>query len=156
MILELIDNQDEEKLDLKRLQVFCDYISEKFDPDNKRSINIIFIDDKKMREMNREYRNIDSTTDVLSFSYLEESISQQQAGSQNIIGEVYISPATARKNSSQQEGQWSFELETVLLIIHGILHIFGYDHENDEEKAEMYNIQDSLVYDIRNKDWNRY
>jgi probable rRNA maturation factor len=156
MILELIDNQDEEKLDLKRLQVVCNYISEKFDPDNKRVINIIFIDDKKMKDMNREYRNIDNTTDVLSFSYIEESISQGQSGSQNIIGEVYISPATARKNSSQQKGQWSFELETVLLIIHGILHIFGYDHENDEEKAEMYNIQDSLICDIQGKDWNRY
>lgn len=156
MILELIDSQDKEKLDLKSLQEVCNYISEKFDPDNKKVLNFIFIDDKKMRDMNRKYRGIDSTTDVLSFSYLEESISQKQAESQSIIGEVYISPATARKNSSQQEGQWSFELETVLLIIHGILHIFGYDHENDEEKAEMYNIQDSLIRDIQGKGWNRY
>ena len=156
MILELIDSQDEEKLDLKRLQAICNYISKKFDSDNTRVINIIFIDDKKMKDMNREYRNINGTTDVLSFSYLEESISQEQAGKQNIIGEVYISPAAAMKNSSQQEEQWSFELEIVLLIIHGILHIFGYDHESDEEKAEMHNIQDSLVYDMQGKDWNRY
>jgi probable rRNA maturation factor len=156
MILELIDNQDEEKLDFKYLEKVCRYISQKFDPDNEKVINIIFIDDKSMKDMNREYRDIDRTTDVLSFSYLEDSIGNEQAESKNVIGEVYISPATARKNSSQQEGSWNFGLEIILLIIHGILHIFGYDHEQDEEKAEMYNIQDSLIHDIQDKDWNRY
>ena len=156
MILELIDNQDKEKLDFKHLEAVCRYISRKFDPDNKKVINIIFTDDKKMREINREYRNIDRTTDVLSFSYLEDSIGQRQGGSQNIIGEVYISPATARKNSSQQKGLWDFKLEIILLIIHGILHIFGYDHEQDEERVETNNIQDSLIHDIRQIDWKRY
>jgi probable rRNA maturation factor len=156
MILEILDNQEKEKLDFKHLEKVCRYISRKFDPDNERAINIIFIDDKSMRDMNREYRDIDRTTDVLSFSYLEDSIGKELAGSQNIIGEVYISPSTARKNSRQQEGSWNFGLEIILLIIHGILHIFGYDHERDEEKAEMYNIQDSLIHDIKGKDWNRY
>jgi probable rRNA maturation factor len=156
MILELIDNQDKEKLDFKHLEAVCRYISRKFDPDNKKAVNIIFTDDGTMREMNREFRNIDRTTDVLSFSYLEDSIAQKQAGSQDIIGEVYISPAAARKNSSQQEGQWSFKLEIILLIIHGILHIFGYDHEKDEERVRMNNIQDSLIHDIRYGDWKRY
>jgi len=68
MIFELIDNQDEEKLDFKHLEEVCRYISIKFDPDNNRIINIIFIDDKKMKDMNRKYRNIDRSTDVLSFS----------------------------------------------------------------------------------------
>jgi len=156
MIFELIDNQDEEKLDFKHLEEVCRYISIKFDPDNNRIINIIFIDDKKMKDMNRKYRNIDRSTDVLSFSYLDGSIGQEKTGSHNIIGEVYISPATARKNSSQQESQWDLMLEIILLVIHGTLHIFGYDHEKEDEKAQMYNIQDSLMHDIRGKDWKRY
>lgn len=156
MYLELIDNQDGVKLHLQKFEDMCRYISGKFDPDDKKAVNIIFIDDEDMKRLNRSYRNIDRTTDVLSFSYLEDPADRGQSDARHIIGEVYISPATARENSREQEGNWSLEIEIILLIIHGILHVFGYDHENDEEKSVMYTIQESLLHDIRGKDWNRY
>ena len=109
---------------------------------------------RSIKELNRDYRNIDSVTDVLSFSYIKDSIRIEQDKSRSIIGEVYISPCTAQKNSRRQGEEWGLELEIILLIIHGILHIYGYDHEEEEEKAVMYGIQDSLVHDIRNRYWN--
>jgi probable rRNA maturation factor len=156
MRLELIDNQDKLKLDLREFEDICKYISGKFDPDDKKTISIIFIDDEYMRKINRSYRNIDRTTDVLSFSYLEDPLGRGGSHVPYIIGEVYISPVTARENSRDQEGDWSFKMEIILLIIHGMLHIFGYDHQKDEERSVMYNIQDSLLHDISSKDWKGY
>ena len=156
MHIELINNQDGVKLDLQGLGNICSYISGKFDTSDKQSLNIVFISDEKIRDLNKKYRNVDRSTDVLSFSYLEASIENKGKESPAVIGEVYIAPLTALKNSREQEGDWNFQLEIILLIIHGILHIYGYDHEQENEKAAMDNIQDSLIHDIRNKDWNRY
>jgi probable rRNA maturation factor len=156
MQIEIIDNQEDVRTDLQHLKDVCSYISGKFDPDDRKSLNVILIDDGDMRDLNNKYRNIDRTTDVLSFSYLEESIGGKREENPEVIGEVFISPLTAQKNSRKQEDGWSLELEIILLIIHGILHVYGYDHEQEEEKAVMYSIQDSLVNDIRGRDWNRY
>ncbi len=156
MHLELTDNQDKIKLDLREFEDICRYISGKFDADDKRAVSIIFIDDEDMERINRSYRNIDRTTDVLSFSYLEDPLGRGEPHAADIIGEIYISPAAARENSRGQGGDWSLKMEIILLIIHGLLHIFGYDHEKDEERSVMYNIQDSLLHDISSKDWKSY
>ncbi len=156
MHLELTDNQDKIKLDLRELEDVCSYISGKFDAGDKRAVSIIFTGDEEMRRINRSYRNIDRTTDVLSFSYLEDPLGRGETHAAEIIGEIYISPEAAGENSRDQGGDWSLKMEIILLIIHGLLHIFGYDHEKDEERSVMYNIQDSLLHDISSKDWKSY
>jgi len=154
MQIELIDSQDKIRLDLQNLKEICAYISDKIDPDDEKSLNIIFLSDNGIKELNRDYRKIDRVTDVLSFSYIEDSIGVKSEKIPNIIGEIYIAPLTAQKNAKDRGNEWGLELEIILLIIHGILHIYGYDHEEEEEKAVMFNIQVSLLHNIRNKDWN--
>ena len=156
MNIELINNQNNIKFDLNLIGRVSAYISDRFEPHNGSTINIIFIDDEEIRKLNNNYRNINRPTDVLSFSYLEDSIDEGEGEIPSVIGEIYISPRTAQENSIEQGKDWNLDFEIILLVIHGILHIYGYDHEQEEEKVVMYNIQDSLIHDIRNKNWNGY
>ncbi|MDA0691793.1 MAG: rRNA maturation RNase YbeY [Nitrospinae bacterium] len=94
-------------------------------------LSILIVDDAKIRQLNHQYRNIDTATDVLSFPQNEgedtEFISQ-------MLGDVVISVETAHRQA--MEHQFSLEQELVLLLIHGTLHLLGYDHERSlkEEK----------------------
>jgi len=155
MRIEIINNQDKVRLDLRSIEKAASYILSKFDRDSNKSVNIIFLNDEEIKRLNRDYREIDSATDVLSFSYLEDSI-DEGGSSPAIIGEIYISPPSARKNALRQGKDWNTGLEILLLIMHGMLHIYGYDHEQEDDEAEMACIQASLMHDIRSKNWKWY
>jgi probable rRNA maturation factor len=95
-------------------------------------LSILIVDDAKIRQLNHQYRNIDSATDVLSFPQNEgedaEFISQ-------MLGDVVISVETAHRQA--MEHQFSLEQELVLLLIHGTLHLLGYDHERSLEEEKI-------------------
>jgi len=96
----------------------------------EKEISILLADDKKMRELNNQYRGQDRTTDVLSFP---QSKNEGEGLPPNLLGDVVVSIVTARKQSTQH--QLSLEEELVLLLTHGILHLLGYDHERSDEEA---------------------
>ncbi|HAJ96033.1 MAG TPA: rRNA maturation RNase YbeY [Actinobacteria bacterium] len=156
MQIKLINNQNKVKFDFKSIEGYSDYISNKFDLDNNRSINIIFVTSGEIQKLNKSYRNIDRPTDVLSFSYLCDIDDSGAAAGPIVIGEIYISPEAALDNSREQEDDWDIDQEIMLLIIHGMLHVYDYDHEDEEKKAEMYNIQDSIIHYVKSKNRNRY
>ena len=155
MQIKLINNQNIVQFDFKSIERYSAYISNKFDSGN-RSINIVFVTNSEIQKLNKSYRNIDRPTDVLSFSYLSGIDGIGTEGDPIVIGEIYISPEEALDSSIGQGDDWDIDKEIMLLIIHGMLHIYDYDHEDEEEKAIMYNIQDSMIHHIRNKKWNRY
>ena len=109
-------------------------------------VELVFVNDDEMREINREQRGIDKVTDVLSFPY------EQVPG--GLMGSVVISTDTASRVAS--ELGHSIECEIALLFLHGILHILGYDHEIDngqmrqkeKEVIEHFSLPNSLI--IRN------
>ncbi|MCI7464518.1 MAG: rRNA maturation RNase YbeY [Campylobacteraceae bacterium] len=109
-------------------------------------VELVFVSDDEMREINREQRGIDKVTDVLSFPY------EQVSG--GLMGSVVISTDTASRVAS--ELGHSIECEIALLFLHGVLHILGYDHEIDngqmrqkeKEVIEHFSLPDSLI--IRN------
>lgn len=109
-------------------------------------VELVFVNDDEMREINRSQRGIDKATDVLSFPY------EQVPG--GLMGSVVISTDTASRVAS--ELGHSIESEIALLFLHGILHILGYDHEIDDgqmrgkekEVIEHFNLPNSLI--IRN------
>jgi probable rRNA maturation factor len=100
------------------------------------AVSIAFIGAGSMRALNRRYRNKDYPTDVLSFSYGDARIDQTP-----FIGEIVLSPEIAER----QAIQWgvSFEKELKRLLVHGILHLLGYDHETD--RGQMNRIQSRLL-----------
>ena len=109
-------------------------------------VELVFVNDDEMREINHEQRGIDKATDVLSFPY------EQVSG--GLMGSVVISTDTASRVAG--ELGHSIECEIALLFLHGILHILGYDHEIDDgqmrekekEVIEHFSLPDSLI--IRN------
>ena len=98
-------------------------------------LNILFVTDKKIQQLNLKYRNKNKPTDVLSFPMVsseEELISPQLQ-----LGDIVISVETALRDAGQKK--ISFEEELKFLLIHGFLHLLGYDHEIS--KAEEVRMQ---------------
>ena len=102
-------------------------------------ITLAFIDDKQMRELNRQYRNKDHTTDVLSFP-----INDQGRDGRIYLGDVVISTERARQQSL--ELKHGFLTEVFQLFAHGLLHLCGHDHETD--KGEMNSLELRLRTEI--------
>jgi rRNA maturation RNase YbeY len=93
---------------------------------NKYCINIIFVDDKKIKQINSDFRFKTNTTDVISFNYDKNIYSG---------GDVFISVDTARSNAKKYGV--NFELEILRLVAHGVLHILGYDHTKFFRNTEI-------------------
>ena len=103
---------------------------------NEHEISILFIGDQRIRDLNHQFRDIDRPTDVLSFPQILEG--DLEIPGALVLGDVAISLETARCQS--EEHGLSFEEELTLLLIHGILHLLGYDHEiSGQEEDRMRN-----------------
>lgn len=98
------------------------------------TINVVIVDDPYIRDINREFRNIDQPTDVISFSYLNEEDPAAQ-GEEDVAGEIYVSYQTIEKEAKRL----GVDPGSVFLRVgvHGLLHVVGFDHENDEDAALM-------------------
>lgn len=95
-------------------------------------IGVTLVDDDRILKLNRQYRKKNMPTDVLSFHLSDE---EDEKGNTFVVGDVVISVETARRQA--YEYNHSFEREMVYLLVHGIYHILGYTHDDDENKEVM-------------------
>jgi probable rRNA maturation factor len=100
-------------------------------PKAQGELNVIFVDDQKIHELNKAYRHKDQPTDVLSFSYLD----RLDPSGDPTLGEVFISVPRAKEQAPLYKNNLNQEIEK--LIVHGVLHIFGYDHETEADYKVM-------------------
>lgn len=105
-------------------------------------LNIIFTDNKKIHEINKEYRNIDRETDVISFA-LEDEDTLVNASEYRVLGDIYISVDKAK--SQALEYGHSLKREICFLAVHGVYHLLGYDHQNKEEEKVMFQKQEEAL-----------
>jgi len=102
-------------------------------------VGVVFTDSDTVRELNRDYRGLDQPTDVLAFHMLpsegDDRVFAHPPDGIIRLGEVVISCPTAEEQAGEQG--YSTERELILLVIHGVLHLLGYDHEDPEEAARM-------------------
>jgi probable rRNA maturation factor len=100
------------------------------------AISIAFIKKEEIRKLNKQYLKRDYPTDVLSFSEAEVDYSEkkEQVGVKNILGEIVICPSQVKKNA--KELGFTFKKELNRVLIHGILHLLGYNHEGSEKEAK--------------------
>jgi probable rRNA maturation factor len=110
-------------------------------------VSLVFTDSETVKQLNRDYRGVDEPTDVLAFYMLpqkgaDSSFALPPDGITR-LGEVIISYPQAVEQAREQGH--STEKELALLIIHGILHLFDYDHEEPEEEAEMRTREKELL-----------
>lgn len=112
--------------------------------DDLAEVSLMFTDDETIHEMNREYRGIDRPTDVLSFA-LEEGEEEEIYGGpeENLLGDIIISVETATRQA--EEYGHSVEREMAFLALHGMLHLLGYDHMEEEERKEMRAQEEAIL-----------
>jgi probable rRNA maturation factor len=103
--------------------------------DEKTEISVLFTDDKFIRSLNNKYRGIDKSTDVLSFSLREGSVKTPESESDILLGDIIISVETAQRQADNLNH--SMEKELAVLLIHGLLHLTGYDHQEDKDYKMM-------------------
>ncbi|EKE04313.1 MAG: hypothetical protein ACD_20C00086G0003 [uncultured bacterium] len=107
-------------------------------------MDILICDNETIREINRDYREKDQPTDVISFALFADSTeSRIIVDNQIFLGEIIISADTAKAQADQENK--TLEDEIFFLLSHGILHLFGFDHPDDESLEYMLKIQEELI-----------
>ena len=104
-------------------------------------LSLVFVNDREMHILNREYRGKDRPTDVLSFPMLEGQ-GREAASS---LGDIVISLDTAKRQARQY--RHSLDAEVSRLLVHGILHLLGFDHErvSRARRVEMQRMEDKVI-----------
>ena len=105
-------------------------------------VSCVLVDDERIHEINREYRQIDRSTDVISFA-MEDNDQFYVEGMPRTLGDIFISVDHAKKQA--EEYGHSLRREMCFLFTHGILHLLGYDHMTDEQEKEMFGLQDKIL-----------
>jgi probable rRNA maturation factor len=136
--IEIINRQRLRKIDRGRAAALSRAVLDRIGR-AEAVLTVTFIRDRAMRRLNRDYRGIDGPTDVLSFAYHEEE-EAPECDETNHIGDVVISVETAGRYA--RELGLSFDREIEFLVIHGALHLAGYDHETDD--GEMNRVERKL------------
>jgi len=118
------------KVKKKTIQLLTKHVltSEKTDS----SVDVILVDDKFMRRLNKKFTNKDKTTDVLSFGMREDKSDAIEYPS---LGDIYVSLDQAKRQAV--EYKVGFEEEVARLVTHGLLHLLGYDHASKKEETIM-------------------
>ncbi len=111
-------------------------------------VSVVFTDNEKIRELNREHRNKDSATDVLSFPMYDFRNGEEILDGETAeLGDIVIS--LERAGEQAEEFGHSFKREVAFLTVHSVLHLLGYDHElSEEDEKEMFAIQDEIMEEI--------
>ena len=142
-MFEVINDTDKEVVEIDILNKYVKYIVKKLHL-KKCEFNIIIVDNDKIHEINKKYRNIDRETDVISFA-LEDNMDILYKKFR-LLGDIYISIDKCYQQA--KEYNHSREREICFLATHGILHLLGYDHKDEKSYNEMMSLQKTIMSDI--------
>ena len=157
MYVEMIDETGQVSEEIKNQTLdLLQFAAEKTGKENKE-MAVTFVTNERSHELNLEYRDTDRPTDVISLEYKPESdltFSEEDLAENSelaemldefdaYIGELFISVDKAREQA--KEYGHSFEREMGFLVVHGFLHINGYDHYTPEEEKEMFTLQEEIL-----------
>lgn len=135
-IIKLVDEEIEELKDVENV-INIAIKNQKLD---NLEFNIIIVDNEYIHNLNRDYRNVDRPTDVITFALEDyEDIKLEH----RMLGDIYISLDKAK--SQAVEYGHSFKREICFLAVHGFLHLLGYDHMNKEDEEEMFSLQELIL-----------
>lgn len=133
--IQVLNKQRRFKIHREPTALFCDAVMEAL-KQHDWSLSVALISAREMESLNRNYRGREYATDVLSFSYRSGLDTTD-----GFLGEIVIAPEIAVRQAAQYGG--ALEAELRRLLVHGILHLLGYDHETD--RGEMMKLQARLL-----------
>ncbi|MGH2751047.1 MAG: rRNA maturation RNase YbeY [Actinomycetota bacterium] len=116
-------------VDEARLSALARHVLSSENVDDEAELSILVVDGEHMRKLNARFANNDYATDVLAFPMLEGDEDSP------MVGDVVLCPDVAKSNADKMDH--SFERELELLLVHGTLHLLGYDHKVDSERDRM-------------------
>lgn len=145
-MFEVINDTERDVLELDILNDYVGYLVNKLELE-KCEFNIIIVDNDKIHQINREYRDIDRETDVISFA-LEDNMDIEYQDFR-LLGDIYISIDKCYEQAL--EYGHSRVREICFLATHGVLHLLGYDHMESDDEEKMFKLQDELLeeYNIK-------
>jgi len=139
-MFEIINDLEKEVPEISELQKYIEYLVKKLSLE-KCEFNIIITDNNKIHKINKEYRNVDRPTDVISFA-MEDNMDIKYTDFR-LLGDIYISIDKCYEQAKSYGH--SRQREISFLSTHGILHLLGYDHMEEEEEKEMFSLQKELL-----------
>lgn len=139
-----IFNEIEEEIDIKDIINVLNIGIKKLNLKNIE-FNVILTDNEYIHKLNKEYRNIDRETDVITFALEDDSLFPKMEN--RVLGDIYISIDKAHTQAI--EYSHSFKRELCFLAVHGFLHLLGYDHMIKEEEEIMFNLQEEILNEAK-------
>lgn len=137
---EIINETKEEVKELEEVKKLVDFALD-YQKVKNSIFNVIIVNEDKIQELNKNYRNIDRVTDVISFALEDDNTFIET--DMRILGDIYICIEKAR--SQALEYKHSFLREISFLTIHGLLHLLGYDHMKEEDEKIMFKLQEMIL-----------
>ena len=138
--IEIFNETNEDLDEIRELDKLSQFLPDYFNLDNIQ-YNVIIIDNERIHQINKEYRNIDRETDVISFALEDDKTINDSPV--RVLGDIYISIDKAK--SQAEEYGHSLKRELCFLMTHGFLHLLGYDHMKKEDEEIMFPLQEKIL-----------
>jgi probable rRNA maturation factor len=138
------ENLKEDELSI--IEKLLQYAASSEEVPSEAELSVTFMDNGRIQEINREYRNKDQPTDVISFAMEELGEGEMMILGEDIpkhLGDIIISIPKAKEQA--EEYGHSFIRELGFLAVHGFLHLLGYDHMNEEDEKKMFSRQEHIL-----------
>lgn len=143
-MFEIINNSEFEIKEIDTLEKYIEFVVKKQGLEDA-IFNIIFVTKEEIHKINKEYRNVDRPTDVITFA-LEDNKDESDSVIR-VLGDIYISIEIAYEQA-EIYGHSNLR-EVCFLATHGILHLLGYDHMEESEEKIMFNLQEELLNEYK-------
>lgn len=150
-VLELIFTNDTENTELGKfestMETLFTYTLEKLQVSAKEyEVSVTLVDETTIQQINRDYREKDAITDVISFAFLDDNTIVYPDGMPIPLGEIYI--CDARVYEQAKDYGHSVQREFHFLALHGLLHLLGYDHMTEEDETKMFALQADILNEL--------
>ncbi|HDX9577572.1 rRNA maturation RNase YbeY [Bacillus cytotoxicus] len=147
LIIDFIDETEEVKEEyVDMIQQLVEKAAEIESVEDGAELSITFVDNERIQEINREYRDKDQPTDVISFAMEDMGEGEMEivgVEMPRMLGDIIIS--VPRTKEQAEEYGHSFDRELGFLAVHGFLHLLGYDHMTEEEEKVMFGKQKEIL-----------
>ncbi|GGH97965.1 MULTISPECIES: rRNA maturation RNase YbeY [Mammaliicoccus] len=144
LTMDFIDEQQVIDEDTKnQIESLLTLAAKKENITEEAELSISFVDEEEIQAINRDYRNKDKVTDVISFSLEEDEPEIEGLDIPRVLGDIIICLGVAQEQAQSYNHSLSRELG--FLALHGFLHLLGYDHMTEEDEKEMFSRQDEIL-----------
>jgi len=139
----LIRNFTKNRVGAKRLEQVVEAVVKEEKIKGEVEISLVFTGEKRIKDLNKTYRGVDSVTDVLSFEGENEDAFISPDEGVSYLGEIFI--CYSRANRQSREKRHPVEKEIDILLVHGLLHLLGYDHIKDADYEVMHKKEEKVI-----------